>query len=84
MDATAGQPKDERQAPTWVDNWQRLGLVNATNAERLTGDQAYDWVQERPEYTRLAKDPSITKLGSDKGLIRRKDFGQQFLRAVTE
>lgn len=29
-DETTDGPKEEPQAPTWVDNWQRLGLVSVT------------------------------------------------------
>jgi hypothetical protein len=79
-----GEPREEPQAPTWVDNWQRLGLVNVSYAEFQTGDHAYDWVQTRPECVRLAKRPGITKLNFGKGLIRTTEFGRQFHRAVTE
>lgn len=77
-----GEPKEEPQAPTWVDNWQRLGLVNVTYLEFRTDAGAYDWVQKRPEYVRLAK--LITQLNFDRGLMRTTDFGRQFLRAVSQ
>jgi hypothetical protein len=79
-----GELEEEPQAPTWVDNWQRLGLVDVSYREHLTGDNMYDWVQTRPEYIRLSKRPDITKIDFDKGVIKTKDFGQQFFRAVTE
>jgi Abortive infection alpha len=82
VDGTTGQPMEEPQAPTWVDNWQRLGLVNVTYTEFSTNAGAYDWVQERPEYVRLAE--QITQLNFDKGLMQTTDFGRQFLRAVTQ
>jgi len=84
VDETTGEPKEEPQAPTWVDNWQRLGLVNVTYAEFATAEHAYDWVETRPEYVRMSEHPKVTKLSFDKGLIRTTDFGWQFLRAVTE
>jgi len=84
VDDETGEPQEEPQAPTWVDNWQRLGLVNVTYAESRTGNDAYDWVQTRPEYVRLAEQPNVTNLSFDKGLIRTTDFGRQFFRAVTE
>jgi len=83
IDATTREPKEEPQAPTWVDNWQRLGLVNVTYTEYRTGDGAYDWVHMRPEYVRLTERPNVTKINFDKGLIRTTDFGRQFFRAVT-
>ncbi len=84
LDVTTGEPSEEPQLPTWVDNWQRLGLVNVTYAEYKKGGDAYDWVQTRPEYVRLAEQPNVTKLNFDKGLIRTTDFGRQFFRAVSE
>jgi hypothetical protein len=83
MDETTGQPMEEPHMRTWVENWQRLGLVNATYTERHPDDQAYAWVQERPEYARFAEDPSVTTLDFVKGLLRRTDFGEQFFQAVT-
>jgi hypothetical protein len=82
VDATTKEPKEDPQAPTWVDNWQRLGLVSVSYLEFQTDIGAYDWVQERPEYVRLAK--LITQLTFDKGLIRTTDFGRQFFRVVTQ
>jgi hypothetical protein len=84
FDPTKGEPKEEPQAPTWIDNWQRLGLVSVTYAERQTGDHVYDWVEKRPEYVRLSRLPGVSKIGFDMGLMRKTDFGRQFFRAVTE
>jgi hypothetical protein len=81
-DVTTRQAKEEPQAPTWVDNWRRLGLVNVTYTEFSTNAGAYDWVKERPEYVRLAE--QITRLTFDRGLMQTTDFGRQFLRAVTQ
>ena len=33
VEKITGEPKEEPQAPTWVDNWRRLGLVNVTYTE---------------------------------------------------
>ena len=82
VDATQ-QPIIEPQAPAWIDNWQRPGLVDVTYTEFAPQAGMYDWVETRPEYVELAKLPDITKLNFDKGLIRNTDFGQQFFRAVT-
>ena len=82
VEGATGEPMEEPQAPVWVDNWQRLGLVNVTYTELRMDAGAYDWVQKRPEYVRLAE--QITQLGFDRGLIRTSDFGRQFLRAVTQ
>jgi Abortive infection alpha len=79
-----GEPTEELQVPTWVDNWQRLGLVNVTYSEHRADKDAYAWVETRPEYIRLNESPGIINLRFDKGLIRTTDFGRQFFRAVTE
>jgi hypothetical protein len=84
VDETTNEPKEESRAPTWVDNWQRLGLVNVTYTEFIAGEHAYDWVQERPEFVRLAERPDLTELTFDKGMVRATDFGRQFFRAVSE
>lgn len=83
-DESTGEPKEEPNALMWVDNWQRLGLVNVAYSESRSGKDAYDWVQTRPEYVRLAERPGIIKLSFDRGLIRTTEFGRQFFRAVTE
>lgn len=82
VEKITGEPKEEPQAPTWVDNWRRLGLVNVTYTEIQMDAGAYDWVQKRPEYVRLAD--LITQLSFDRGLMQTTDFGRQFLRAVTQ
>lgn len=83
LDAT-GKPREEPQAPVWVDNWQRLGLVNVSYDQYLPGDGRYDWVQERPEYAQVADRPDVTSLTFDKGTIIATYFGRQFFQAVTE
>lgn len=84
IEDTTGEPKEEPQAPTWVDNWQRLGLVNVSYTAYQTGTNAYDWVEKRPEYARLSGQSTVTYLTFDKGLIQTTNFGRQFFRAVTE
>jgi hypothetical protein len=77
-----GEPREVPQLPTWIDNWQRLGLINITYLEYSSGSNTYDWVRARPEYMRLEGRPGITRVGFDKGQIRLTDFGRQFLRVV--
>jgi hypothetical protein len=76
------KPKEVPQLPTWVDNWSRLGLVEARYDEFLTDEGAYDWVEERPEYIRLAARSGV-KIGFDRGAIRVTAFGRQFFQAVS-
>jgi hypothetical protein len=77
-----GHPVEAPQLPVWVDNWQRLGLVEMTYKERMTGENTYDWVKTMPEYRRFDNDPAIN-LDFDKGGLRVTGFGQYFYRAVT-
>jgi len=85
-DETTSNPKEVPQAPTWVDNWIRLGLVEVSYDEVLSSAHAYDWVKARPEYvsfvTKVAN-PNHARINIDKGLIRITNFGRQFLRAVS-
>jgi hypothetical protein len=81
----SGEPEEESQLPTWVDNWSRLGLVNVVYVlESVKDDGAYAWVESRPEYMRLAAKPGVTRIGYDKGVIRPTSLGLQFLYAVAE
>jgi hypothetical protein len=78
-----GDPEEYPQVSTWVDNWQRLGLVSATYRDFVVGgDNAYDWVEARPEYIRLVEDPHVAELTFDKGVLKATDFGWQFFHAV--
>jgi Abortive infection alpha len=84
VDETTGAMIEEPQAPTWVDNWRRLGLVTVDYDAYRTAEGAYDWIVARPEYLRLAESPEITQLGFKRGLIEPTDFGRQFFRVVTQ
>jgi hypothetical protein len=76
------EPLDIQQLPTWLDNWQRLALINISYNEFASGPDDYDWVEKRPEYIRLTKLVDPTRLEIGKGLIRPTDFGRQFLSVV--
>jgi hypothetical protein len=75
-------PTEVPQIPVWVDNWERLGLVEVTYTEIMTGSGKYDWVSTMPQYRRFAEDSGIN-LEFDKGGVRITAFGQYFYRAVT-
>jgi hypothetical protein len=89
IDYATGQPREEPQAPMWVDNWQRLGLVSVSYYEGLLSADAYSWVEKRPEYLRLKRDLASRKIqaysnGTQHGMMRVTDFGRHFLNAVSE
>jgi hypothetical protein len=75
-------PTELPDLPSWADNWARLGLVELTYAQYRRGDDAYDWVKERPEYARLDPPPNGGTLDFDRGLMLRTAFGGRFARAV--
>jgi len=79
-----GEPMKEPQVPTWVDNWQRLGLVNTDFHARKPGKDSYAWVKKRPEYVELTRDSRFPNLKIDNGIIQVTDFGRQFARAVQQ
>lgn len=76
-------PEEKFPLAIWVDNWQRLGLANAVFIELPNLDENR-WVEQNPDYVRFAKQPGISKIAFDKGLIRITSFGRQFFRAVTD
>jgi hypothetical protein len=83
-DADTDEPVEVPQVQMWVDNWQRLGLVNVTYHTHRAASDAYYWVLARPEYARLSAQPGVSNLSFDKGLIRTTDFGRQFFLAVSQ
>lgn len=69
---------------SWVDNWIRLGLVDVDYGRVLTAENAYDWVEERPEYVaaQAETDPITHDLKFEKGLLSVTAFGRRFAKAV--
>ncbi len=77
---------------TWIDNWQRLGLVQATYSQHVHGTTSssdpYEWVPLRPEYADAENemkgfgDGSLRGVSFDRGLVRATSFGRAFLQAV--
>lgn len=56
--------------------------MNVSLLEKLE-DAAYDWVERRPEYVRLAAASDIEKITFQRGVLGATDFGRQFFRAVS-
>ncbi|WP_068480404.1 DUF4393 domain-containing protein [Pseudoclavibacter helvolus] len=68
---------------TWIDNWSRLGLVSVNFNGWLLGDDAYSWVESRPEYAYAAKNlEEGREVGIDKGVLEITSFGMRFAEAV--
>jgi hypothetical protein len=72
------------RVPSMVDNWVRLGLVEAEYGRVLAAPDAYSWVEQRPEYMSYASklDGTSDRIEIGRGALRRTSFGQQFAEAV--
>lgn len=64
------------------DNLARLGLITVDYASNLTAENAYDWVDNRPEMIRFKKEFDPAKIQFQKGVIKKTSFGTQFAKAV--
>jgi Abortive infection alpha len=76
---------EEPSLAVWIDNWARLGLVEADYIRSLVAEERYGWVERRPEFARAAEeDPRGTAaISVGRGILRATDFGQRFLQAVS-
>jgi hypothetical protein len=78
----SGELAEEPRIAMWIDNWVRLGLVEAIYDEHVSGEHQYDWVKGRPEYISLEANSEIDHVDFVKGLLRPTSFGRQFFSAV--
>lgn len=83
-DASTGNLVEDVRVPAMLENWVRLGLIEIDYAKHLTAEDAYSWVDRRPEFLRLASelDSAERKVEFAKGLLVRTDFGHQFGKAA--
>lgn len=77
-----GEMAEEPRMEMWVDNWIRLGLMEATYDQKMSADGSYDWVKNRPEYSRLEANANIDQVDFIMGVLRPTSFGRQFFSAV--
>ena len=77
-------PVENSRLAAMVDNWIRLGLVDVDYDKRLSGIDAYAWVESRPEFARLRQlhEDVTWKVTFRMGFIERTQLGQQFAAAV--
>lgn len=70
--------------PAYVDNWNRLGLIEVSYAHFLTDANSYDWVSLRPEYVRYTQQyqPEGRTMSFDKGILTPTPRGLLFAQAV--
>jgi hypothetical protein len=83
-DATTNVPVELPLLAMWIDNWVRLGLVDADYTHRAADTGAYDWIQHRPEFLRLVdSDPrGADSVQIGEGIIQPTDFGKTFASVV--
>jgi len=94
VDPPSGVPLAIDDLPMWVDNWQRLGLVDLTFSEWLADDpkrgDRYDWAKKSPEYNTLAFKIHEAGLSEtqeaayDRGMIRATPLGLRFYQIVIQ
>lgn len=84
-DLASNLPVEDPRQTAMVDNWIRLGLVRVQYTEWLAVEDAYGWVEERPEYQRIKQQyerDGVVKIMFDKGMLSRTAFGDQFAHAT--
>lgn len=94
VDSLTQAPKVFPQLAGWINNWQRLGLVDATFEEHRVsreGRDPYSWVMDRPEWKDAkAVEPVVQegeqpewKIEIRKGILRTTARGSAFLKVVS-
>ena len=80
IDGSTGKPVERPFAQSMIDNWLRLGLISITYDLSLVASDAYDWVQQRPEYIELDSQHNTVEVR--KGILELSAFGKSFAEAV--
>lgn len=80
----------------WINNWERLGLVDATYTQHSVSSDPevdlYAWVEERPEFIAAKAELPVVREGDaptpsieyDRGFIQPTARGRSFYKAVGE
>lgn len=70
--------------PAMLENWSRLGLVEIHYDGWLTNENAYAWVDSRPEYIRLkaVQHTAEEPVSFNKGYVRVTHLGEAFAEAI--
>jgi hypothetical protein len=81
-----GEPVLNPQIPMYVDNWARLGLVTADYSQYRVGEDAYNWVESRPEMLaeKAARNQDdAARVTFERGLLIPTAFGRRFAETVS-
>lgn len=74
------------EAEPWIDNWQRLGLVEVDFMRQFTAkDQHYGPIRRRREYSEVKESLAAEgfELGDEEGTIFVTSFGERFGKAIS-
>ncbi len=84
IDTDTQAPLSNPRIPAMVDNWIRLGLVTVDYGSSVTSENAYSWVEDRPEHADAAAKviAGSETLQVQKGVMVRTNLGTQFGLAV--
>lgn len=79
------EPVQLARFPAMLENWARLGLVEIHYDAWLTKDDAYDWVEARPEFLELKSSQHSEELpiSFSKGYVRVTHLGYEFAKAIS-
>lgn len=82
--AQTKQPLEPNHVPLYVDNWNRLGLIEVTYLHFLTEEKPYAWVSLRPEYLRYTEQYQAEgrTVSFDKGILKPTPRGLLFAQTV--
>ncbi|MFG0396392.1 DUF4393 domain-containing protein [Pseudomonas sp. zbq_4] len=84
VDSDTHLPVEDDELAAMVDNWVRLGLITVNYDRWALGEQAYDWMETRPEILkyRAMITSSDRRIEPAKGLVLRTALGAQFAEAT--
>jgi hypothetical protein len=79
-----GAPYVNPGLSSYVDNWERLGLLRVDYSRRVASENAYAWVEVRPEYMQLVEAHAGTDryISHEDGALILTDFGRKFASVV--
>lgn len=70
--------------PAYVDNWNRLGLIEVSYAHFLSDANSYAWIPTRPEFVRYTEQYQAEgrTVSFDKGILTPTPRGLHFAQSV--
>jgi hypothetical protein len=82
--AATGEIVEDARVPAFIDNWVRLGLVQIDFSKQQAEPNAYEWVEQRPEYLKLksAHEDKTRKVTYERGFLEPTSLGRIFATAV--